>query len=90
MSFSNLFYLFVFASEYIPVSFHFFLYFFVLSFWHLKFVIVFFIFAFCLQGDSKICDISDDVRDELKKFRFRKTTTNSALICKYGIRLNLN
>ncbi|XP_029407166.2 glia maturation factor beta isoform X1 [Bactrocera dorsalis] len=34
------------------------------------------------RGDSKICDISDDVRDALKKFRFRKSTTNSALILK--------
>uniref|UniRef100_D3TRZ1 Putative glia maturation factor beta n=1 Tax=Glossina morsitans morsitans TaxID=37546 RepID=D3TRZ1_GLOMM len=34
------------------------------------------------MGDSKICDISDDVRDELRKFRFRKSTKNSALILK--------
>lgn len=34
------------------------------------------------MGDGKICDISDEVRDELKKFRFRKSSSNSALILK--------
>ncbi|XP_067009717.1 glia maturation factor [Anabrus simplex] len=30
----------------------------------------------------KVCDIGDDVRDALKKFRFRKNETNAALILK--------
>lgn len=30
----------------------------------------------------KVCDIDDDVKDALKKFRFRKTDTNAALISK--------
>ncbi|XP_055838903.1 glia maturation factor beta [Episyrphus balteatus] len=34
------------------------------------------------MSDGKICDISDEVREELKKFRFRKNSSNSALILK--------
>jgi len=33
----------------------------------------------CLQG-TKVCDIGDDVKETLRKFRFRKTTKNAALI----------
>ncbi|XP_061389829.1 glia maturation factor gamma [Musca vetustissima] len=33
-------------------------------------------------GDSRICDISDEVRAKLKEFRFRKSKLNSALILK--------
>lgn len=29
-----------------------------------------------------MCDISDDVKNELKKFRFAKNNESSALICK--------
>lgn len=39
-------------------------------------------FDFCLQSDT-ICDISPEVKDELRKFRFRKDNANCALICKY-------
>ncbi|XP_055695006.1 glia maturation factor beta [Lutzomyia longipalpis] len=31
---------------------------------------------------DKLCDISPEVREELKKFRFRKSTNNSALVLK--------
>lgn len=34
------------------------------------------------QGDA-ICDISPEVKDELRKFRFRKDNANCALICKF-------
>ncbi len=34
------------------------------------------------QG-GRICDISNEVKDELRKFRFRKDNINSALICEY-------
>ncbi|KAH8352302.1 hypothetical protein KR084_003371, partial [Drosophila pseudotakahashii] len=34
------------------------------------------------QGDNKICDISNEVLEELKKFRFSKSKTNAALILK--------
>ncbi|XP_005184156.1 glia maturation factor gamma [Musca domestica] len=34
------------------------------------------------MGDSRICDISDEVRAILKEFRFRKSKLNSALILK--------
>ncbi|XP_075152454.1 glia maturation factor [Haematobia irritans] len=34
------------------------------------------------MGDSRICDISDEVRAKLKEFRFRKSQINSALILK--------
>jgi hypothetical protein len=30
----------------------------------------------------KVCDIDDDVKEALKKFRFRKNDTNAALISK--------
>jgi hypothetical protein len=30
----------------------------------------------------KVCDIDEDVKDALKKFRFRKNDTNAALISK--------
>ncbi|XP_048506880.1 glia maturation factor beta isoform X3 [Athalia rosae] len=30
----------------------------------------------------KVCDIEDDVKDELKKFRFRRNKSNAALILK--------
>lgn len=33
------------------------------------------------QNDA-ICDISSEVKDELRKFRFRKNNANCALICK--------
>lgn len=41
----------------------------------------------CLfQSQSvKVCDIEDDVKDALKKFRFRKSELNAALICKYSL-----
>ncbi|CAI6346353.1 unnamed protein product [Macrosiphum euphorbiae] len=31
---------------------------------------------------TKVCDIGDDVKETLRKFRFRKTTKNAALIMK--------
>lgn len=31
---------------------------------------------------TKVCDIGDDVKETLRKFRFRKATTNAALIMK--------
>lgn len=31
---------------------------------------------------TKVCDIGDDVKETLRKFRFRKATSNAALICK--------
>ncbi|XP_051168643.1 glia maturation factor beta [Leptopilina boulardi] len=34
------------------------------------------------MSSNKICDIEDDVKDALKKFRFRKSQTNAALILK--------
>lgn len=34
------------------------------------------------QTDNKLCDISDDVKEELRKFRFRKSTNSSALLRK--------
>lgn len=35
------------------------------------------------QGDdNKLCDIGDDVKEELKKFRFRKSTNSSAIVRK--------
>ncbi|XP_055375937.1 glia maturation factor beta [Condylostylus longicornis] len=34
------------------------------------------------MGESQICDISDEVKEELRKFRFRKSTNNSAMILK--------
>ncbi|CAD7080058.1 unnamed protein product [Hermetia illucens] len=34
------------------------------------------------MGDVKICDITDAVRDEIKKFRFSKNNDNAALILK--------
>lgn len=34
------------------------------------------------QG-TKVCDIGDDVKETLRKFRFRKATTNAALISKF-------
>lgn len=36
------------------------------------------------SGNVKVCDINDDVKDALKKFRFRKSENNAALICKCG------
>uniref|UniRef100_T1GBH6 ADF-H domain-containing protein n=1 Tax=Megaselia scalaris TaxID=36166 RepID=T1GBH6_MEGSC len=35
-----------------------------------------------METRNEICDISLDVKEELKKFRFRKSSTNSALILK--------
>lgn len=46
----------------------------------LSFIIVH--FKFQSQGNVKVCHIMDDVKDALKKFRFRKSQTNAALICK--------
>lgn len=34
------------------------------------------------MSSTKICDIEDDVKDALKKFRFRKSQKNAALILK--------
>ncbi|KAK6636212.1 hypothetical protein RUM43_009870 [Polyplax serrata] len=34
------------------------------------------------SGNVKVCDINDDVKDALKKFRFRKSENNAALILK--------
>ncbi|XP_020804536.1 glia maturation factor beta [Drosophila serrata] len=34
------------------------------------------------MGDNKICDISNEVLEELKKFRFSKSKNNAALILK--------
>ncbi|GFG38959.1 hypothetical protein Cfor_12564 [Coptotermes formosanus] len=38
--------------------------------------------ALCFSHNVKVCDIDDDVKDALKKFRFRKNDTNAALIMK--------
>ncbi|XP_023704032.1 glia maturation factor beta [Cryptotermes secundus] len=35
-----------------------------------------------MSHNVKVCDIDDDVKDALKKFRFRKNDTNAALIMK--------
>lgn len=35
-----------------------------------------------MSTNVKVCDIEDDVKDELKKFRFRKNKNNAALILK--------
>ncbi|XP_075224082.1 glia maturation factor [Lycorma delicatula] len=35
-----------------------------------------------MSHNVKVCDIEDDVKDALKKFRFRKSETNAALILK--------
>ncbi|EEB15105.1 Glia maturation factor beta, putative [Pediculus humanus corporis] len=35
-----------------------------------------------MSGHVKVCDIKDDVKDALKKFRFRKNENNAALILK--------
>lgn len=37
------------------------------------------------SGNVKVCDIDDEVKDALKKFRFRKSDKNAALVCKYSI-----
>lgn len=34
------------------------------------------------QSNVSVCDIDDAVKEAIKKFRFRKFETNSALICK--------
>lgn len=39
------------------------------------------LFVIYFQNDA-ICDISSEVKDELRKFRFRKNNANCALICK--------
>jgi hypothetical protein len=40
-------------------------------------------YLFLFQSHNvKVCDIDDDVKDALKKFRFRKNDTNAALISK--------
>jgi hypothetical protein len=39
--------------------------------------------VFLFQSQNvKVCDIDDDVKEELRKFRFRKNDTNAALISK--------
>jgi hypothetical protein len=41
------------------------------------------IYLFLLQSHNfKLCDIDDDIKDALQKFRFRKKNTNAALISK--------
>ncbi|XP_046418024.1 glia maturation factor [Neodiprion pinetum] len=35
-----------------------------------------------MSSNVKVCDIEDDVKEELKKFRFRKNKNNAALILK--------
>lgn len=35
-----------------------------------------------MSQNVKVCDINDDVKDALKKFRFRKSRNNAALILK--------
>ncbi|XP_039284308.1 glia maturation factor beta [Nilaparvata lugens] len=35
-----------------------------------------------MSHNVKVCDIGDDVKEALKKFRFRKSETNAALILK--------
>ncbi|XP_046739349.1 glia maturation factor beta [Diprion similis] len=35
-----------------------------------------------MSSNVKVCDIEDDVKEELKKFRFRKNENNAALILK--------
>ncbi|XP_069676790.1 glia maturation factor [Periplaneta americana] len=35
-----------------------------------------------MSHNVKVCDIDDDVKEALKKFRFRKNNTNAALIMK--------
>lgn len=42
-----------------------------------------YILTLTFQSNVKICDIDDTVKDALKKFRFRKSESNAALIRKY-------
>lgn len=48
-----------------------------------RFIIILSSISHPLQADNKLCDIGEDITEELKKFRFRKSTNSSALICKY-------
>lgn len=44
---------------------------------------------FYFSQGTKVCDIGDDVKETLRKFRFRKATTNAALISKSFVNLYL-
>lgn len=43
---------------------------------------IYFIF-FQSGGSVNICEVTPEVKEALKKFRFRKTQDTAALICKY-------
>jgi hypothetical protein len=40
-------------------------------------------YAISFQSNVNVCDINEDVKEAVKKFRFRKSETNAALIRKY-------